>query len=155
MLSSVTSTSISSALIRRYGEQSQNNVVAGLTDPTLVTPEKVNQAATRIEATLSDVAADQQHEQDRLRSVAAGLAAYNQQQRTVDAYLMAEGRERDRSATVSVTDFVATQQQKHQAQNELTQAWVSHKIQAYRDQQPALPQVSPYAANTVRLSVVV
>ena len=98
---------LTTRIINRAGEASQGNVVPSASDPSLVTPEDVNNAVDRADQRVDEARATQEARREDARSFVVQLNGQQQQQDQIDLYLsIVTGEGVDSGSAVGVDTLV-------------------------------------------------
>lgn len=110
---------ISTRIITEAGEAAQQNVVPGITDPELATPETVNQAANRVDQGIQQTQQDREQQQTDRRSAALEVGqAQRQQELAEDFIAQSTGTESNNNdSSLSFTDAIELAQRNQRAQS--------------------------------------
>jgi len=124
---------LSARVISRAGEAAQKNVVPSSTDPSLITPEDVNNAVDRADQRIDQVRDAQSSRREDTRSAIVQLNGQQHQQDQIDLYLsVVTGEEVDQGGSGAIVETDINQTVRR---GEVAQSIADSDIQGPRERQ--------------------
>ena len=108
----------SSRIIQTVGEKTQQNVVPAQSDPSLITPEDVNDRAQNVDNRIEQNQQAQEQQRTTARTAAVGISAAQQQQQVAEIFIeQSSDTEIDNNSAPSLTEVADIAQQARRADN--------------------------------------